>query len=79
MEDLHEHVRSLLTGECSETQFSELHCPVCNGGLMFVVHPNGQRFFVRCEMSSTHLSMHGEYPNPPAWWGSHARTGGWTG
>jgi len=79
MEEHYEQIRCLLTNGCSETEFSELHCPVCGGGLAFVVHPNGRRYFVRCEASSTHLSMHGENLNSPVWWRSHVRTGGWTG
>lgn len=79
MEDQYEQIRRLLTDGCSETQFSELRCPVCGGGLAFVVHPNGRRYFVRCEASNAHLSMHGETPTPPAWWASHVRSGGWTG
>ena len=73
----HEQIRAALSTGCSEEEFSEMRCPKCGGGVLFVVHPNGRGYFIRCQTDNTHLAMSGENLTPPKWWERFIGNKGW--
>jgi hypothetical protein len=73
----HEQIRTALSEGCAEQEFTEIRCPKCGGDVLFVVHPKGSGFFIRCAKDNTHLSMSGDNPNPPAWWSRYVDRKGW--
>ena len=72
----HENILSALSKACMEEQFEGMVCPRCGSRLDLSVHPDMSKFFVRCMKDTTHLAMHGENHNSPAWWSKHIG-GGW--
>jgi hypothetical protein len=72
-----DQIRKALTEGCSEEDFLQIRCPKCGSEVLFVVHPNGKTFFVRCMADNAHLSMHDQNPTPPQWWNRFMQKAGW--
>jgi hypothetical protein len=63
-----------LVDGCSEDEFANMRCPVCNGHL--VLHPRGRSFSIRCKTNALHLMKHGTTEKAPKWWAKWI-SGGW--
>ena len=61
---------------CSEEEFAQLRCPVCNGAVTLSVHPSLNAFCVRCADNTLHFIRHESTSRAPRWWKKRI-TGGW--
>ncbi|QDU21845.1 hypothetical protein [Urbifossiella limnaea] len=73
----HEEIRHALGSGCSEEELKAMRCPVCEGNVVFYVHPKRRSCFIRCQQDNGHMAMHEENPLPPDWWEKYVTQGGW--
>ena len=73
----HGEIRKALVTGCSEETLKAIRCPVCGGESIFVVHPRGKGFVIRCDADATHMHMSDANLSPPEWWRGYIRQGGW--
>lgn len=68
-------ITDAVVGGCSKEEFQAMRCPVCGSPLMIALHPKKNLFFVRCDMSSIHLSVHHEISTRTDWMDEFVSTG----